>query len=166
MAFCAFPEEMRAITTGVKEIIEIPLVAKLSPNYHTLVESAKAVKKGGAEAVSIINTLVGTAFDIDTFRPMLGNITGGLSGPAIKPVAVAKVYELSKEKIIPIIGMGGIFNWKDAVEFIIAGASAVGVGTANFVEVDAGFKIISGIANYMVEKNLNKMEDIIGRVFK
>jgi dihydroorotate dehydrogenase (NAD+) catalytic subunit len=166
MAFCAFPEQIRTITAGVKEITGIPLIVKLSPNYQTITESAEAAKKGGAEAVSIINTLVGTAFDIDTFKPMLGNIMGGLSGPAIKPVAVAMVYELANEKILPVIGMGGIFNWKDAVEFIIAGASAVGIGTANFVEVDAGFNIISGIANYMAEKNFKKVEDIIGKVLK
>ena len=166
MAFCAFPDQIGEITGKVKEIIAIPVIVKLSPNYHTIIESATAARKGGAEAVSIINTLAGTAFDIDTFKPRLGNVIGGLSGPAIKPVAVAKVYELAKEKILPVIGMGGIFNWQDAVEFIIAGASAVGIGTVNFIEVDAGLKIISGIKNYMSEKNINKIEDIIGKVLK
>ncbi len=166
MAFCAFPDQIKVITAGVKEIVEIPLIVKLSPNYHTIAESALAAKKGGAEGVSLVNTLVGAAFDIDTFEPKLGNIIGGLSGPAIKPVAIAKVYQLAKEKILPIIGMGGISDWRDAIEFILAGASAVGIGTANFVEVDAGLKVISGIKNYMVENNFNRVEDLIGKVLK
>ena len=166
MAFCAFPDQIKVITAKVKEIVKIPLIAKLSPNYHTIAESAEAAQKGGAEGVSLVNTLAGTAFDIDTFKPKLGNIMGGLSGPAIKPVAIAKVYQLAKEKILPVIGMGGVSDWKDAVEFMLAGASAIGVGTANFIEVDAGFKIISGIKNYMAEKNFTKVEDMVGKVLK
>jgi len=121
-------------------------------------------KNGGAQAVSLINTVVGMAIDINTFKPKLGNITGGLSGPAIKPIAVAKIYNLHKEKILPIIGMGGVFNWKDAIELMIAGASAVGLGTVNFIDYDAGKNIIDGIINYMVNNNIKNISEIIGSV--
>ncbi len=162
MAFCAVPSQIKQVVLAIKDLTDVPLIAKLSPNHNTISESTIAACEGGAEAVSIINTMVGTAFDIETFKPRLGNITGGLSGPAIKPVALANVYELSKMKILPIIGMGGISCWQDAVEFLIAGASAVGIGTINFVEPDAGIKIIEGIRGYMVEKNIASIRGLIG----
>ena len=164
MAFCAVPSQIKQVVLAIKDLTDVPLIAKLSPNYNTISESTIAAREGGAEAVSIINTMVGTAFDIETFKPRLGNITGGLSGPAIKPVALANVYELSKMKILPIIGMGGISCWQDAVEFLIAGASAVGIGTINFVEPDAGIKIIEGIRSFMVEKNIASIRGLIGAV--
>jgi len=164
MAFCSLPQEVEVVTLAVKQIIKIPVIAKLSPHTGQLDSAAAAAKSGGASAVSVINTLVGTAFDINTFKPRLGNITGGLSGPAIKPVALAKVYELCRKKIIPVIGMGGIFNWEDAVEFMIAGATAVGIGTANFIDYHAGQKIIEGIAGYLKQKNIDHVNKIIGRV--
>ncbi len=163
MAFCGVPENIRTITSEIKSIIDIPLIAKLSPNFGPVTACAIQAKKGGAEAVSVINTLTGTAFDINTYKPMLANIVGGLSGPAIKPVALLQVYQLAKEKIIPIIGMGGIYSWQDAIEFLIAGASAVGIGTVNFSQPDAGEKIIAGINEYLISKNISRVNNIIGK---
>ena len=142
---------------------DIPLIAKLSPNFGMVTACAIQAKKGGADAVSVINTVTGTAFDIDTFKPRLANIIGGLSGPAIKPAALLQVYQLAKEKIIPIIGMGGIYSWQDAIEFLIAGANAVGIGTVNFGQPDAGEKIISGINEYLISKNISSVNKIIGK---
>jgi dihydroorotate dehydrogenase (NAD+) catalytic subunit len=166
IAFCSMPEQVESLINSVREIIDVPLIAKLSPNNDNFIETAIKARNGGAEAISFVNTLIGTAIDIDNFKPKLGNIFGGLSGPAIKPIALGKVMQLARENILPIIGMGGIFYWQDAVEFMIAGASAVGIGTLNFVEVDAGEKILEGIKNYLVEKNINNLNEIIGRVFK
>ena len=163
MAFCGVPENIRTITSEIKSIIDIPLIAKLSPNFGPVTECAIQAKKGGADAVSVINTVTGTAFDIDTYKPRLANIVGGLSGPAIKPAALLQVYQLAKGKIIPIIGMGGIYSWQDAVEFLIAGAAAVGIGTVNFSQPDAGEKIIAGISEYLISKNINSINDIIGK---
>jgi dihydroorotate dehydrogenase (NAD+) catalytic subunit len=118
------------------------------------------VKDEGGDAVSAINTLVGTAFDIWTRKPKIKNITGGLSGPAIKPVALAKVLEISRNVDIPIIGIGGIMNWKDAVEFMIAGASAFQIGTVNFVNPNAGVEIVEGIKTYCQNAGLTKVNDL------
>jgi dihydroorotate dehydrogenase (NAD+) catalytic subunit len=166
MAFCSMPDRVEIITKSISNILNVPVIVKLSPNTDKIIECAIAAKNGGAEAISLINTIIGTAVDIENFKPRLGNVLGGLSGPAIKPIALAKIYALAKEKILPIIGMGGIYNWQDALEFIIMGASAVGVGTANFVEFNACEKIINGIANYMIEKNITNIGYIIGKVFE
>ena len=166
MAFCAFPDEINRIISSVRDILETGIIAKLSANFNNIPEAALKAAKGGADAVSIINTIPATAFDINTFNPKLGNITGGLSGPAIKPVALLKVYELAKENIIPVIGMGGIMNWEDAIEFIIAGASAVGIGTANFINPDCGRKIIEGIKEYLRRRNIGDINNLRGIVFK
>jgi len=163
MAFCGVPENIRTITSEIKSIIDIPLITKLSPNFGPVTACAIQAKKGGADAVSVINTITGTAFDINTYKPRLANIVGGLSGPAIKPAALLQVYQLAKEKVIPVIGMGGIYSWQDAVEFLIAGASAVGIGTVNFSEPDAGEKIISGINQYLISKNIGSINKIIGK---
>ena len=160
----SIPEEVENVTIAVRKILDIPVIVKLSPNSNNLSELAARAKNGGAQAVSLINTVVGMAIDINTFKPKLGNITGGLSGPAIKPIAVAKIYNLHKEKILPIIGMGGIFDWKDAIEFMVAGASAVGLGTVNFIDYDAGKNILDGIINYMVNNNIKNISEIIGSV--
>lgn len=166
IAFCSMPDQVESLINSVREILDIPLIAKLSPNNDNFIETATKARNGGAEAISLVNTVIGTAIDIDNFKPKLGNIFGGLSGPAIKPIALAKVMQLARENILPIIGMGGIFCWQDAVEFMIAGASAVGIGTLNFVEVDAGEKILEGISNYLLKKNINNLSEIIGKVFK
>jgi len=163
IAFSSMPSEVEKITGAVCKILEIPLIVKLSPNSDSVIESTVRAKCGGAEAISVINSIVGTAIDIDTFKPRLGNVTGGLSGPAIKPIALAKVYFLAKANILPIIGMGGICDWRDAVEFLVAGASAIGVGTANFVDYEAGKKIIEGIRNYLDKKGIDDINKIIGK---
>jgi dihydroorotate dehydrogenase (NAD+) catalytic subunit len=163
MAFCGVPENIKTITSEIKSIIDIPLIAKLSPNFGSVIACAIQAKKGGADAVSVINTITGTAFDINTFKPRLANIVGGLSGPAIKPAALLQVYQLAKEKVIPVIGMGGIYYWQDAVEFLIAGATAIGIGTVNFSEPDAGEKIISGINEYLISKKISSINKIIGK---
>ena len=161
-AFCSSPADVEKVVARVNKKTELPVIAKLSPNHDNLVDAAKAAKSGGADAVSLINTVVGTAVDIKTSRPMLGNILGGLSGPAVKPIALAKVYSLGQEDILPIIGMGGIFDWKDVLEFMIMGASAVGIGTVNFVQYDAGIKILEGLAAYMEEKNISNISSMTG----
>ncbi|MBE3095437.1 MAG: dihydroorotate dehydrogenase [Actinobacteria bacterium] len=166
IAFCSMPDQVESVINSVRKILDIPLIAKLSPNNDNFIETATKARNGGAEAISLVNTVIGTAIDIENFKPKLGNIFGGLSGPAIKPIALAKVMQLARENILPIIGMGGIFYWQDAVEFMIAGASAVGIGTLNFVEVDAGEKILEGISNYLLKKNINNLSEIIGKVFK
>ncbi len=150
------------ITEKVRAVTNKPLIIKLSPNTASIKDFAKAAKDEGADAVSAINTLVGTAFDIYTKKPKIKNITGGLSGPAIKPVALAKVLEISRNVDIPIIGIGGISNWKDAVEFMICGASAVQLGTINFISPNASIEIIDGLVNYCRETSLNKISDLIG----
>lgn len=160
----AVPQEVEKATAAVRKILNIPVVVKLSPNNNNLSELASRAKNGGAEAVSLINTVIGMAIDINTFKPKLGNVTGGLSGPAIRPIAVAKIYNLHKEKILPIIGMGGVFDYKDAIEFMIAGASAVGLGTVNFIDYDAGKNIIEGLISYMGSNNIKNISEIIGSV--
>jgi len=153
---------VRVITEKVRAVTNKPIIIKLSPNTASIKDFAQAAKDEGADAVSAINTLVGTAFDIYTKKPKIKNITGGLSGPAIKPVALAKVLEISRNVDIPIIGIGGISNWKDAVEFMICGASAVQLGTINFVNPNAANKIIYGLVNYCKETSLNKISDLVG----
>jgi dihydroorotate dehydrogenase (NAD+) catalytic subunit len=166
MSFSAIPEIVKKIIKNIKKILDLGIIAKLSPNFDTIIESSYAARDGGADAISLINTITGTSFDIDTFKPRLGNIIGGLSGPAIKPVALLKIYQVAKEKILPIIGMGGIFCWEDAVEFMIAGASAVGIGTANFIDPEICVKILDGINNYMIGKNIGSIKDLAGAAIK
>jgi dihydroorotate dehydrogenase (NAD+) catalytic subunit len=148
------------ITEKVRAKTNKPVIVKLSPNNSNIVEHAKTVKKAGGDAVSAINTLVGTSFDIYSKKPKIKNVTGGLSGPAIKPVALAKVLEISQKVDIPIIGIGGIMNWKDAVEFMIVGASAFQIGTINFINPKAGIEIIDGLENYCRETSINKLSNL------
>ena len=148
------------ITAQVRAVTNKPIIIKLSPNVSTISDFAKVVKDEGGDAVSAINTLVGTAFDIYKRTPKIKNITGGLSGPAIKPVALAKVLEISRKVNIPIIGIGGIMNWKDAVEFMIAGSTAFQIGTVNFINPNAGLEIIEGLENYCREMNISKISEL------
>jgi dihydroorotate dehydrogenase (NAD+) catalytic subunit len=134
IAFGTIPEVAKQLTRKVKEVSEVPVYVKLSPNVTNIVEMAKAVEDGGADGLTMINTLVGMRLDLKTGKPILANRTGGLSGPAIKPVALRMIYEVSQAVGIPIIGMGGIESAEDVIEFFYAGASAVAVGTANFVD--------------------------------
>lgn len=150
------------ITEKVRAVTGKTLIIKLSPNVSNISDFAKVVKEEGGDAVSAINTLVGTAFDIWTRKPKIRNITGGLSGPAIKPVALAKVLEIKRNVDIPVIGIGGIMNWKDAAEFMIAGASAVQIGTVNFVNPNAGVEIVEGLKSYCEKISLNNLTDLSG----
>jgi dihydroorotate dehydrogenase (NAD+) catalytic subunit len=148
------------ITNRVKAVTDKPVIIKLSPNVSRISEFAKAVKDNGGDAVSAINTLVGTAFDIWTKKPKIKNVTGGLSGPAIKPVALAKVLEISRNVEIPVIGIGGIMDWKDAAEFMIVGASAVQIGTVNFINPKAGEEIIDGLIEYCKKMSIGRIADL------
>lgn len=149
------------ITEKVRGKTSKPIIIKLSPNNSNITDYAEIVKKEGGDAVSAINTLIGTSFNIYSKKPKIKNITGGLSGPAIKPVALAKVLEISRKIDIPIIGIGGIMNWKDAIEFMIVGASAFQIGTVNFINPKAGLEIIDGLEQYCIETNINSISDII-----
>lgn len=150
------------ITEQVRAATNKPIIIKLSPNVPKISDFAEIVKKEGGDAVSAINTLVGASFDIYTKRPKIKNITGGLSGPAIKPVAIAKVLEIKRNVDIPIIGLGGIMNWKDAVEFMIVGASAIQVGTANFINPNTGNEIVDGLAEFCEQQKITKLSEMIG----
>jgi dihydroorotate dehydrogenase (NAD+) catalytic subunit len=150
------------ITQRLRMLTRKPLIIKLTPNVTRISEFAQAVAEEGADAISVINTLVGMAVDIKTRKPKLSTITGGLSGPAIKPVAVAKVYEVSKSVKIPVIGIGGIMTADDAIEFILAGASAVQIGTANFIDPTSAIKISEGIATYCEQNNIDSVHRLVG----
>ncbi len=150
------------ITEEVRAVTDKPVIVKLSPNTANIGEFAAAVKKEGGDAVSAINTLVGASFNILTRKPKIAMVTGGLSGPAIKPVAIAKVLEIKRNVDIPIIGIGGIMDYKDALEFMIAGASAVQIGTVNFINPNAGLEMISDMENYCKEMNVERISDLTG----
>lgn len=164
MEFGTDPAVLSKVVSAIKDVTSRPLIVKLSPNVTSIANIAKAAKKSGAAAVSLINTLVGMAIDVEDWMPRLSNTTGGLSGPAIKPVAVAMVHKVARAVDIPIIGIGGISNWKDAVEFHLAGARGIQVGTANFVDPDASMKIIAGLSDYLAARKLDSIYDIIGKV--
>ena len=150
------------LTKAVKEVTDLPLYVKLSPNVTNIKEIAKAVEDGGADAISLINTLVGMRINLKTGKPILANTYGGFSGPAIKPVALKMVHEVYKTVSIPIIGIGGIMNAKDVIEMMMAGATAVQVGTANLIDPFACQKIIEELPRVMKELNIEKLENIIG----
>ena len=148
----------------VRKVTSLPLIVKLTPNVTDITLIARAAEDGGADAISLINTLIGMSIDIQTKRPKLANVIGGLSGPAVKPVALRMVYEASNKVRIPIIGMGGIMTSDDAIEFLLAGASAVAIGTANFVNPNTCCEIIDGIKTYMRDNKFNRILDIIGQL--
>ena len=150
------------ITAGVKSVTDKPVIIKLSPNVSYISEFAKVVKDEGGDAVSAINTLVGTSFDIFTKKPKLFNVNGGLSGPAIKPIALAKVLEIKRSVDIPVIGIGGIMDWKDVIEFMIAGSSAIQLGTVNFIDPTASRQIIEGIEAYCIKYGVEKISELTG----
>jgi dihydroorotate dehydrogenase (NAD+) catalytic subunit len=156
------PQLLEKLTRSVKDRFEKPLFVKLTPNVTSIVDTAKAAEAGGADGVSLINTLLGMAIDIYKRRPILANNTGGLSGPCVKPVAVRMVHEVYRNVNIPVIGMGGIETGEDAVEFIIAGASCVMVGTASFVDPLACIKVIDGIEEYMKKANVKDICELVG----
>ena len=162
---CAFgvdPETVRLLVKTLRAQTRLPLLVKLSPNVTDITVIARSAEDAGADAISLINTLTGMAVDIETRRPKLANITGGLSGPAIKPVALRMVWQVAEAVKIPVVGMGGVMTARDALEFLIAGATAIQVGTANFVNPRASMEIVDGIGAYLVERNIPKVTDIIG----
>lgn len=151
---------------AVRKVTALTVIAKLSPNVTDITKIARAAEDAGADAVSLVNTLIGMAVDINARRSILGNTTGGLSGPAVKPVALRMVYEVRKKCALPIIGIGGIMDHVDALEFIMCGASAVQVGTANFVDPAATAGIIKGIRSYMAENRVKDINELIGVIKK
>lgn len=156
------PKVTFEVVSSVRKATGLPLIVKLSPNVTDIKIMAKAAEDAGADAVSLINTLTGMAVDIKTRKPKLANVTGGLSGPAIKPIALKMVFEVYKTVDIPIIGMGGIMNETDAIEFLLAGATAVAVGTANFVNPRATIDIIEGLEAYLKGNNISSVAELIG----
>lgn len=162
IVFGTDPAAATAVVRAAKSHTKKPVILKLSPNVTDIVMMAKAVEEAGADAVSLINTLMGMAIDIKTKRPVLGNITGGLSGPCVKPVALRMVWQVAGAVKIPVLGMGGISTAEDAIEFLLAGASAVVVGTANFVDPAASMKIADGIAAYLDEQGFSHVNELVG----
>ena len=164
IVFGTDPKAAAAVVREAKKHTKKPVILKLSPNVTDIVTMAKACEDAGADILSLINTLMGMEINIHTQRPTLGNITGGLSGPCIKPVAVRMVWQVAQAVNVPIIGMGGISSFEDAIEFFLAGASAVAVGTANFADPNVTMKICDGIDNYLAEHKLDSIEQLVGKV--
>lgn len=164
IAFGQNPKAVEAITAEVKKCAKQPVIMKLSPNVTDITEMAKAAQAGGADALSLINTLTGMKIDINRRTFALANKTGGMSGPAVKPVAVRMVYQTAQAVDIPILGMGGITTAEDALEFIMAGATMVAVGTANFNNPSATEEVVDGIREYMIKNNVEDINDLIGCV--
>ena len=164
IVFGTDPKAAAAVVREAKKHTKKPVILKLSPNVTDIVTMAKACEDAGADILSLINTLMGMEINIHTQRPTLGNITGGLSGPCIKPVAVRMVWQVAQAVKVPIIGMGGISCFEDAVEFFLAGASAVAVGTANFADPAVTMKICDGLNDYLAKRNLGSIQDIVGKV--
>ena len=160
--FGANPDSASEVTAAVKKATSLPILVKLTPNTSDIARVAVAVAEAGADAISLINTLKGMAIDISRRRPLLGNVTGGLSGPAIKPVALYMVYAVAGAVDIPVIGCGGISNASDALEFIMAGASAIQVGTASFANPRAPLDVLEGIEEFMRKEGIDKLTEIIG----
>ncbi len=159
----SFGNDLKAvakITEKVRAVTDKTLIIKLSPNVSYIAEFASVVKENGADAVSAINTLVGGAFNIFTKKPKIQNVTGGLSGPAIKPIAIAKVLEISRQVDIPVIGIGGIMDWKDVIEFMIAGSTAVQIGTLNFIDPSAPGKIVKQIEDHCLNNKIDKISSL------
>jgi dihydroorotate dehydrogenase (NAD+) catalytic subunit len=166
MIFGTNLDSAREVTRAVRKAYTKKLIVKLSPNVTSIVDFARVMEEEGADSVSLINTLLGMAVDIKDMRPSLSTVTGGLSGPAIKPVALRMVWQVSRAVKIPVIGMGGIMTASDAIEFFLAGATAVQIGTATFIDPEAPVKIIRGIEDYLIEKNLSDISEIIGYLNK
>ena len=162
MAFGVSPKQAEAVVKAVREVYQKTLIVKLSPNVTDIAEIARVAEASGADGVSLINTLLGMAIYAEKQRPILSTITGGLSGPAVKPIALRMVWQVAQAVKIPVIGMGGIMTATDAIEFLLAGATAIQVGTANFVEPTAAIDILHGIEEYMSRHSIESVQDIIG----
>jgi dihydroorotate dehydrogenase (NAD+) catalytic subunit len=164
MAFGTNLVSAREVTRQVRSVYSKKLIVKLSPNVTNIVDFARAVEEEGADSVSLINTLLGMAIDVRSMRPSLSTVTGGLSGPAIKPVALRMVWQVANAVRIPVIGIGGIMSASDAIEFILAGASAVQIGTASFIDPQASVKILDGIEDYLLKKGFSDIKEIVGYI--
>ena len=164
MAFGNTYEGVKKVTSAVRKVLDKPLIVKLTPNVTDIASIAKGVEAGGADAVSLINTLLGMKIDIYKRKPILANNTGGLSGPAIKPVAVRMVYQVAQAVNIPIMGLGGIISGEDAIEFMLAGATTISIGAGNFIDPYTSIKTIEGIEEYMKKCKIENITDIIGKV--
>ncbi len=162
VTFGGDPKMAASVTKAVKEVSSVPVIVKLSPNVTDVTEIAKAVEDGGADSVSLINTLIGMAINLKTRRPELANVIGGLSGPAIKPIALRMVHAVSRAVSIPVIGIGGIETAEDALEFLLAGATAIQVGTANFTNPRASEEVVEGISKYVLDEQLPSVRELIG----
>ncbi len=164
MAFGNTYEGVKKVTSEVRKVLDKPLIVKLTPNVTDIAGIAKGVEDGGADAVSLINTLLAMKIDIYKRKPVLANNTGGLSGPAIRPVAVRMVYQVAQAVNIPIMGLGGIVSGEDAIEFMLAGATTVSIGAGNFIDPYTSVKVVEGIEEYMRKCNVEDINDIIGKV--
>jgi len=164
MAFGTCPNSASEVVRAIREIYKKTLIVKLSPNVTNISEIAKAVEGAGADSVSLINTILGMAIDAKKRQPILSTITGGLSGPAIKPIALRMVWQVKKAVNIPIIGLGGIMNATDAIEFMLAGASAIQVGTANFIDPSISEKIVDGMAEWCEQQGVQDISTIVGEI--
>jgi len=162
MAFGTNLTSAREVTREVRKVCAKKLIVKLSPNVTNIVDFARVVEEEGADSVSLINTLLGMAIDVNKMKPSLSTITGGLSGPAIKPVALRMVWQVANAVKIPVIGMGGIMTSSDAIEFLLAGAAAVQVGTASFIDPVASVKILEGIENFLIKRGFSDIREIVG----
>lgn len=162
MAFGVTACGANEVVKAVRAVYKKTLIVKLSPNVTDITEIARAAEDAGADSVSLINTLLGMAIDAESRTPLLSTVTGGLSGPAVKPIALRMVWQVAKAVKIPVIGLGGIMNWKDAVEFMLAGASAIQIGTANFIDPAVTVKVIDGINDYLDRHGYSSVKDIIG----
>lgn len=164
LAFGTTYEGVKEVTSKVRKVLDKPLIVKLTPNVTDITMPAKGAEDAGADGVSLINTLLGMSIDIHKRRPHLANNTGGLSGPCVKPVAVRMVYQVAQAVDIPILGLGGITTGEDAIEFMLAGATAVSIGTGNFVAPDTSIKVIDGIEKYMKQYGIDDINSIVGTV--
>jgi dihydroorotate dehydrogenase (NAD+) catalytic subunit len=162
MAFGINPNSAREVTKAVRDVYDGTLIVKLSPNVTDIAEMARIVVDAGADSVSLVNTFLGMAIDAETKAPILSTVTGGLSGPAIKPLALRMVWDVFKAVDVPVIGMGGIMNATDAIEFILAGSSVIQVGTANFIDPQVSVKVIDGIIDYMDRHSVTDIKDLVG----
>lgn len=164
LAFGTSYEGVKEVTSQVRKVLDKPLIVKLTPNVTDITAPALGAQDAGADGVSLINTLLGMSIDIHKRRPHLANNTGGLSGPCVKPVGVRMVYQVAQKVNIPILGLGGIVTGEDAIEYMLAGATAVSVGTGNFITPDTAIKVVEGIENYMKQYNIQDVNEIVGAV--
>ena len=162
MAFGVKPESAAQVVSAVRKAYDKTLIVKLSPNVTDITEIARAVEGAGADSVSLINTMLGMAIDAERRKPILSTVTGGMSGPAVKPVALRMVWQVAKAVKIPVIGLGGICSATDAIEFLLAGASAIQIGTANFIDPSISEKVVDGIEEYLVRHGFNSVQEVIG----